>query len=495
MVLNKKTKNLVKANDQNIFDIDELRALARGQRATLAKRCAQQGDILGWGRAVMPHKFYLPFCAELHGYFVDIRKEPLTGTEAPRDHAKTAIKCVLIPLYQALEEPQAFDHYLNVQSTGDKATAVNVAIKHELENNIVLRELYGDQVSKEKWTESQLALKNGVVFSSISAGQSIRGVNYLNRRPSYIIVDDLYDDSDINNPLSTEAKSQWFWSALYPAISESRKSSVHVQGTAINQSDLLYQWKSTPGVKYRTFASVTDWDKGIVLWPELKSFDERKAQRALMPSVIFAREFQNERRDDASSIVKRAWLQGWEYDPTTLDLERPGHKLAAVLLSIDPSIGEKRQNDYSAFALILVTQWADSRGVEFWIEELYNEHLTLNERILKMQAIADSRPAKRKLTKILIEAIAGFKDFAAEARRRTTLPIQTIEVVKDKISNLESKSHFFEQHKVHISNRISKDRRDELEYQLTTNYPKFDDLRDAVLLALDHKVGTIWNFV
>lgn len=478
-----------------ILDIEELRALARGQRVALAKKYAAAKDVLNWGKTLFPHKFYLPFCKELHGYFVDIRNEPLTGTEAPRDHAKTAIKCVLIPLFQALEETESYDHYLNVQSTAPKSVAVNVAIKHELENNLVLRDLYGDQVGRDKWTEGQFALSNGVVFTAASAGQSIRGLQYLNRRPSYIIVDDLYDDEDINNPDSTEAKNRWFWSALYPARSESRKTSVHVQGTAINQEDLLFQWKETKGVRYKTFASVKDWDKGVVLWPELKSFDERKIQRSLMPSVIFAREYQNERRDDASSIVKRAWLKGWEYDPENLELEKQGHSLIAVLLCVDPSIGKDKQDDFTGIVLMLVTQWADSRGMEFWIEGLWNEHLTLNERVLKMQSISDGRPSKRPITGAPIEAIAGFKDFAAEVKRRTTLPVKEISVVKDKISNLESKSHFFETGKVHISRRITKELRDQLEYQLTTNYPKNDDLRDAVLLGLDGDTGGLWNFV
>lgn len=488
-------ETVVRAKNNVPFTLDELRALARGQRAELAKRAAADKDILTWGKYLFPHKFYLPFCHELHGYFVTIRNEELTGTEAPRDHAKTAIKCVLIPLFQALEEPQTFEHYLNTQATAPKALAVNTSIKHELENNLILHHLYGNQVNHDRWTDAQFMLKNGVIFTAVSTGQSIRGINYLSKRPDYILVDDLYDDEDINNPESTEQKNQWFWSSLYPARAEARRSSVHVQGTAINQHDLLYQWQKTKGVKYKSFAAVKDWDKGVVLWPELKSFDERKAQRELMPSVIFAREYQNERRDDASSIVKRAWLQNWEYDPTTLDFDKPGHSLLAVVLAIDPSIGEKNQNDYTGIALILISQWADSRGVEFWIEELWNEHLTLNERVLKMQAIADARPARRKITEARVEAIAGFKDFASEAKRRTNMTVKQIDVVKDKITNLENKSHFFERGKVHISKNIPKTLRDELLYQLTTNYPKFDDLRDAVLLGIGDTGAGVWNFV
>jgi hypothetical protein len=272
-------------------------------RIKQARIAAAQKDILAWGKAIMPEKFHLPYCQELHSYFCAIRGEPFTNTEAPRDHAKTAIKCNLIPLFQALEEPGTFNHYLNVQSTEKKALSVNVAVRHELEYNEVIREVYGDQVGPGKWTDQQFVLANGTVFTALGAGQSIRGIHYLNRRPDYIIVDDLYDDEDINNPESTRKKNDWFWQSLYPARAETRRCSIHVQGTAINCDDILYELQKKPGVISKSFAAVKDWDKGIVLWPELKSFQERITQRALMPSVIFAREYQNERRDDSASIV------------------------------------------------------------------------------------------------------------------------------------------------------------------------------------------------
>lgn len=457
-------------------------------RIEKAKACSKAGDILGWGAAIMPEKYHLPFCKPLHGHFVDIRHAELTDTEAPRDHAKTAIKCNLIPLYQALEESKAFDHYLNVQATDKKALAVNVAIRHELEYNEVIRAIYGDQVSREKWTDQQFVLKNGVVFTAASAGQSIRGINYLNRRPDYIVVDDLYDDDDINNPDSTLKKNDWFWSSLYPARAETRRCSIHVQGTAINKEDLLEQLKTKPNVVARSFRAVTDWDKGEVLWPELMTFEKRKEQRVLMPSVIFAREYQNERRDDASSIVKRAWLDGWEFDPADLRFGKEA-ALLAVIIGNDPSIGEKVENDYTGTALVLKTRKSGERIPRFWITGLWNEHLSLDGRIAQLQRIGAAQPPAMRVTKARIEAVAGFKDYAAQARKKSGLPVEDVNQVKDKISVLESKSWYFEQGLVKISRNITQSLRDELVHQLTTNHPKNDDLRDALLLCLDEQAG------
>ena len=209
------------------------------ERVIAARAAAKKKDILAWGKAVMPEKFNLPFCKKMHEYFVKIRHEPFTDTEAPRDHSKTTIKCNLIPLFQALEEPEKFDYYLNVQSTEKKGLSVNVALKLEIEQNEVIKEIYGDQVGEDKWTDLLFVLKNGVVFQALGAGQSIRGTNYRNRRPNYIIIDDLYEEEDINNADSTIKKNDWFWGTLYPAMAENRPSSLHLQGTAINREDLL----------------------------------------------------------------------------------------------------------------------------------------------------------------------------------------------------------------------------------------------------------------
>lgn len=480
----------------------QLFEISRQARLELARRAAKDGRILDWGKALFPHKFNLPYCAELHGYFVAIRSEPFTNTEAPRNHSKTTIKCFLIPLFQALNEPERFRHYLNVQATNAKALAVNTAIKGEIETNEDLRALYGNMIGP-RWTDQQFVLRNGVVFTAVGAGQSIRGLNYKSDRPDYFVVDDLYDEEDINNIESTIKKKVWFWSSLYPARAQSRPCSMHVQGTAINDEDVLQDLKQKKRWKSATFKAVKDWDRKIALWPELKSFDSLMQDMTDMGSVIFMREMQNERRDDATSIVKRGWLYpegraSWEYDPRELEhrfeIERPRFFVSSVIVGNDPSIGKDSEADATGTVLVLETQYQDGSGKEYWIESIWNERISLDVRVRQLQEIAKMRPAGRAITRVRIEAIAGFNDYADEVIRRTNLPVQRVDWVKDKISTLESKSHYFENRKVHLNGNIDPAIKDTLVHQLTTNHPKHDDLRDALLLTLDDTQG-LWNFV
>lgn len=345
-----KSKKEIEPSEEMLVEI------AQAARLELARRYAKDKNILAWGKILFPDKFNLPYCKELHEYFVSIRHHSQTSTEAPRNHAKTAIKCFLIPIFQALEEPDAYRHYLNVQATGVKAMSVNTSIKHEIETNPDIYALYGNLIGK-RWTDQQFVIQHPhkaghptteVVFTSIGAGQSIRGINYHNIRPDYIIVDDLYDEEDINNPESTLKKNAWFWGSLYPARAKSRENCVHVQGTAINDEDVLDKLKVRKDWTCRTFQAIkTD---GSILWPELNSKESLNADRANMGTIIFDRELQNIRRNDATSIIKKKWIK--YYEPS--DLKFDGHHfVVATLLCVDPSVGKHEENDNTGIALIV----------------------------------------------------------------------------------------------------------------------------------------------
>lgn len=460
-----------------------------GDRLESLREAAKRKDIKAWLKISMPQAFHLGFCPELHDYLISIRHEGDTATEAPRGSAKTAIGCIGIPLFGALEEPEICDYFLNLQGTEKKALAVNLGIKLELEQNELLRLAYGEQVGADKWTDALFVLRNGVVFQAASTGQSLRGTNYRMRRPQWIQADDVFDDEDINNPESTQKKNDWLESTLWPMMASSGKTFKHLQGTAINDIDALKKMEERAkspgsGIKFRRFTAIDETAK-TSLWPEQRSYEDWLKKRDGMSAVIFAREYMNDRRDDSSAIVKPSWLKDWEFDPATLRFDRD-HRLLGAFLLVDPSIGQKVENDATAMVVLLKSQRADAKGADYWIMKLVNERLTLNDRILRMQDIIDSPPFGHRLTKGRIEAVAGFKDFAAEARRRLKgLGVEDVDVVKDKISVLESKSWHFQNGKVHLSKGIPAPLRTELYNQMTVNHPQHDDLRDALLLGLD----------
>lgn len=465
--------------------------------------------IQGWLKAAMPRVYTLPF-SPLHSYLVETRHVADHGLEASRGSAKTALGCVGLPLYGGLQEPELFDYFLNVQGTEPKALAVNLAIKLELEQNEVLRAVYGDQVGDDKWTDSLFVTKNGVVYQAVSTGQDLRGTMYRLRRANWVRLDDAYKDEDIHNPEQTQKKNEWIDSTLKPMLASDRPTSYCHQGTAINDQDALkgYEEKAaldkTGAIKFARFPAY-DEQTQTSLWPEQRTYEMWIAKRDA-PGVnptIHAREYLCERRDESSAIVKPSWLHGgnpakpaWEFDPAKLRFDGRDHKLLAARLIVDPSIGKKVENDPTGMLVLLKSVTRESKSADYWIMKLVNERMTLNERIIAMQDIVDAPPRGYKLQEGRIEGVAGFLDFVGEAKRRVKgLGIKEVASKVDKIAHLESKSWNFQNGKVHISTDVPKILRDELYKQLTVNHPLHDDLRDCLLYGIDDGVTNWADFL
>lgn len=447
-----------------------------------------KGDILKWGKFYFPDKFTLPFCYELHNYFIEIMNEPFTSTLAPRGTAKTTIKCFLIPLYLGLNRPELYQHFLNVQSTSTKAEAINVSIKVECETNERLIQDYGklDERTGQltligmKWTEKQFVLSNGVIYSSLGAGQSVRGINYLSKRPDYIIADDLYDDDDINSPANIEKKESWFWGSLYPCRASQKKCCIHIQGTAIHQTDLMHKLAKRDRWKFRKFQAIKNFDTKEVLWKEnpAKTFDALMLEKEDMGSIIFEREMQNNCRDDESAIIKEKWIKYYKQS----ELEESGMNLITIA-GLDPACGEKQMNDFSGYATIHIND-----NYDVFIERATESKNSFNDNL----NMIDSWNERYDPSIFAIEAISGFKQLTSEVKRTKNVKLKEVVAVKDKITRLEAQSFRWENGKVYINSEMSKKDINTLVEQLINNFPAHDDVRDAVIIAMEQiqtKVG------
>ena len=480
-----------------LADKDFRHAVSLAIRVVMLRRAAAAGDVLTWGAIAMPDKFNLPFCRELHEYLVKIRGEKITAVKAPRGFAKTVIGCNLIPLFQGLHEPKLYKFYLNVQANDEKGLAVNRAIKQEIEENEVLRAAYGNQISS-RWTDSEFQLRNGVVFKSVGAGVSIRGLQYRNMRPDYAMIDDLYDESDIYSLDSTRRVNDWLKGTLFKVMARGRRTSFHVRGTAINKGDILTEMVAWPGCVSKTFSAISE--DGKSLWPDLYTLEDLAEDRTRLGTVIFNRELMNLCQDDSEAIVKNAWLTDWEYDPEikwAVLGSQANFRISNVVLGCDPSTGEKEIGDPAGFAVVIKTTGPGTR-FDYWIEALHNQVMTWDERLAqleRMQAMQNAKGVEFKLRRAQIEAIGGFKDFGNQAKAKTSLPVELITWVKGKKANLASKAGHFEFGRVHISKKIPADLRNTLIEQLTQNEPPKDDLRDSVLLCMEETKVSMKDWV
>ena len=463
---NQQLKNLKNALKNDLIPLDEAESLL--DDIEFYRRC---DNILEWGKYYFPDKFSLPFCHELHDYLISIRNKKFTNTLAPRGYAKTTIKCFLIPIYLALNEPETYRHYLNIQATSTKAVAVNLTIREEIESNELLKKDYGELVGDEKWTEKQFVLKNGVVFTAIGSGDSVRGINYRNTRPDYIIGDDLYDEDDIYSLDRVKKKNNWFWSSIYKALSKNDNAAIHIQGTAIHREDLMHTLPKDIWVS-RKFQAIPDIDEKRVLWPEAETFDKLMQDKSQMGSIIFMREMMNDLHDDENAIIKSHWIKYYDTLPT----------VKYYYWSWDTAIEEGTQSDYTVGTL-----WAECEN-GYYLVDMYRKKVDLPDLDRDIRQCFEMT----KCRELLVEKKASGHQIVQLFKKYSKYPIipmtQGKEMRKKKSERLIVTSGLFESGKVLFpSNKPwMVDVVDEL-----VNFPNasHDDIVDSITMFLERRLN------
>ena len=276
----------------------------------------------------------------------------------------------------------------------------------------------------------------------------------------------------INNFDQIKAIEDTFFGSIYKAgakASHGKKVCLHVQGTAIHRNDLISKLGRTGDWKYRKFQAIKDYPLELVLWPEVESFKQLMIDKKNMGSIRFNRELMNDARADEDSIIKEEWIKYYTEIPQ-------GEKIEWVRMGIDPAIGEKKVNDFTAKVGVIKTNLGN-----FYVFLAKNDKLSKQkniESIKRMHSIY-------KFDMVKLEAIAAFQYLGQDIRRETDVPLRMIKTVKDKLTRLENISMHFESGNVYISKDIDLESRDYLIEQLINNKPSHDDLRDALILCLE----------
>ncbi len=131
-----------------------------------------------------------------------------------------------------------------------RATERLRAIKHEIEHNPYIEELFGNLVGPV-WTETRVILANGVIIQAYGRGQSLRGVKHLDQRPDRLFVDDLEDAEAVLTPEARQKWLQWFFSVVVPAMAPEAR--IRIAGTPLNPEALLMKLSVDQDWETRTY--------------------------------------------------------------------------------------------------------------------------------------------------------------------------------------------------------------------------------------------------
>ena len=140
-------------------------------------------------------------------------------------------------------------------------------IRHELETNDQLIDLFGDQKASP-WSMDEIALANGAKIQAVGAGQSMRGKKHNDERPDLAAIDDLEDEDSVNTEESRRKTDRWLTGTLQPALHPTN-GKVRFIGTAIHPKSLIFKKCNSTEWSSAVFSilNIDDSGKEVSAWP------------------------------------------------------------------------------------------------------------------------------------------------------------------------------------------------------------------------------------
>lgn len=117
---------------------------------------------------------------------------------------------------------QRFRNFIIVGESFTRASERLSAIKHELDFNEHIYDLFGAQHGPI-WNEDKIQLLNGVVIQAFGRGQSLRGVKHHDARPDGCLIDDIEDEESVQEIGQRDKTQRWVMRTLIPALAPRAK--------------------------------------------------------------------------------------------------------------------------------------------------------------------------------------------------------------------------------------------------------------------------------
>jgi hypothetical protein len=202
-----------------------------------------------------------------------------------------------------------FHNCIVLGETYERAVERLRSIKHELETNPLIDELFGDQVGSI-WSEAKIQLNNGAIIQAFGRGQSLRGSKHLDHRPDRAFADDIENEDSCATPEAIEKTKQWLLATVLPALEPG--ALVRVNGTPLHPRSVICQLAADPGWINRVYpvVHITPAGEEQPTWPDrfpLAAVHKlRHDYQRMGMAHAFAQEFLCQAEDPASKPFTNA---------------------------------------------------------------------------------------------------------------------------------------------------------------------------------------------
>ena len=426
---------------------------------------------------------------------------PLGGRQAdvaPRGFAKSTLTNVIGGSWFSLYNKAHF--ILLISDTYTQAKLQLGALKAELEDNQIIRDIFGNPVSNH-WGEDRIIV-NGIhgqtMIMALGSGMKIRGLKYKQYRPELAIIDDLENQDIVASKDRRDKLERWFEYDLLPGLA--KDGGIIYLGTILHHASLLKKVSDKIGKyaswKVKSYKAITN---GESIWPDRFSTEKLIAMRDdpndpdYLGSLVFAQEMQNEPQSDRDRIFQEDWVnQTYSYHDkkhiwgmSNPDGDFNKEYFSRILAGVDLAISEKETADYFTMTTIGISK----EDGHIYILDYYRERIS--DPMKQVQVILD-KYLEWGHDQIKVETVAYQQALynllrAEGAKRHIYPPIKAVRPDKDKVRRARVHSSNFSGKLVHLrqDHQLFMAFRNELlEFPLGDH----DDMLDSYMYATDETI-------
>jgi predicted phage terminase large subunit-like protein len=358
-------------------------------------------DILWAMKTYFPHHFPDRWSGKHKSLLdvLDINNE-LVQILAFRGFGKTTFFSIYA-LLKMLQKKRRFVLFLS--DTVDQAELVySLTIRTEIENNLRLREDFGDQRSKH-WESEEFILKCGCMGKCLGRMSKIRSRKYIQYRPDLAIIDEWENDKNVKNPRYVKEGVDILMDQLVPAMGDDFQ--IYFLGTVIAKKCAATELKKNENI--RTIEIPAETADGKPTWPGVFNKRRLKNIKRVIGTVKYLKEYMLDVRSEVS-LFDDKWFK--YFNLRTLDLKK-----LHIISYIDPSVKQKEQHDYKA----IVTVGKPFEGYPyFYVLHTWIKHASTMEMIYATYSIYEYfRQQGGIIAQIGLEAVGAFELLLPEFER------------------------------------------------------------------------------
>ena len=381
---------------------------------------------------------------------------------APRGFGKSTILTITRTIFEIIRNPNV--RILIASNTQLQAEVFLREVKFHFEQNELLRQVFGDFVSKEKWDTREIfvAPRTSVAKESTITCVGVSGA-VASRHYDLIIGDDLVDEENSYTEIQREKVRTWFYKTLLPCVADDR-SRVYLIGTRYHPLDLYGHLIKNEFSRTNQVVPAIAPD-GSTPWPERFSAQWLERKRREMGSAIFNSQYQNDTSLMKGNIFLDKWFRYYDTQPNWSGMRHfvggdPAATKRDALLS-----GDHASSDWWTIIVGAVPSIGAQDAADIYVRDVWRGRCSKDAYLQKLREFNELY----KPVVTTIETNAAQEYLAQDAEK--FMPVHRVNRTTDKVARAYWLQAFFENGQILFADK-----------SLIADYETWQAMKDELLL-------------